>query len=101
MGPSQPTARLQAPRVQSLLLSERDLYSQSPHVSRTPTPNLDFVGMQQEIDRVHESAASASRETLRQIFPPLDPEIMDLVLEANGGDLGKSIEALLEMSSGT
>jgi Rab5 GDP/GTP exchange factor len=102
MGPSQPVApRAQVPRVQSLVQTERDAHAHSPHVSRTPTPNLDIVGMQAEIDRVHENAASASRETLRQIFPAMDQEIMDLVLEANGGDLGKSIEALLEMSSGT
>lgn len=77
------------------------LRTPSPHgVSRTPTPNLDIAGMQHEIDRVHENAAAASRDTLRQIFPDMDPEIMALVLDANDGDLGKSIEALLEMSSG-
>ena len=97
MGPSQSAARLQPPRVQSLVQAERE----SPHVSRTPTPNLDFAGMQAEIDRVHENAKTAARETLRQIFPTMDMEIMELVLEATGGDLGKSIESLLEMSSGT
>ncbi|KAI0091528.1 hypothetical protein BDY19DRAFT_983844 [Irpex rosettiformis] len=70
-------------------------------VSRTPTPRLDIVGMQQEIDRVHENAAAAARETLGQIFPSMDREIVDLVLEANGGDVGKSVEALLEMSGGS
>ena len=55
--------------------------------------------MQAEIDRVHEHAANAARETLRQIFPTMDVEIVQLVLEANSGDLGKSIESLLEMSS--
>lgn len=102
MGPSQPAARLQPPRVQSLVQSERELHAPSPHgVSRTPTPNLDFAGMQNEIDRVHENAAHAAKETLKQIFPAMDTEIMELVLEANGGDLGRSIESLLEMSSGT
>ena len=56
--------------------------------------------MQQEIDRVHENAAAAARETLRQIFPGMDREIVDLVLEANEGDVGRSVEALLEMSGG-
>ncbi|KAI1790304.1 hypothetical protein LXA43DRAFT_1017387 [Ganoderma leucocontextum] len=70
------------------------------HVSRTPTPNLDLAGMQEEIDRAHEKAAVAAKETLRQIFPGTDVEIVEWVLEANEGDLGKSIEALLEMSSG-
>ncbi|KZT07314.1 uncharacterized protein LAESUDRAFT_651751 [Laetiporus sulphureus 93-53] len=79
----------------------QDLRPQSAHVSRTPTPSLDLVGLQDEIDRAHERAAVAARETLKQIFPTTDPEIMEWVLEANEGDLGKSIEALLEMNSGT
>ncbi|KAG5654186.1 hypothetical protein H0H81_006568 [Sphagnurus paluster] len=69
-------------------------------VSRTPTPSLDLVGVQREIDAAHENAATAARETLVQIFPGVDTEVVEWVLEANGGDLGKSIEALLEMSSG-
>lgn len=70
-------------------------------MSRTPTPSLDLVGVQAQIDAAHEQAATASRETLVQIFPTVDGEIIGWVLEANAGDLGKSIEALLEMSSGT
>lgn len=100
IGPSQPPPRHASPqgRVQQLAQAER---GPTPHVSRTPTPNLDIAGMQAEIDRVHENATNAARATLTQIFPGMDVEIMDLVLEANGGDLGRSIEALLEMSSGT
>ncbi|KAH8103956.1 hypothetical protein BXZ70DRAFT_1005506 [Cristinia sonorae] len=126
IGPSQQApsnARLQphgqghTPRLSSLMLSDRDIAhlqhsasvsqslsapsTQSPHVSRTPTPNLDLAGLQAEIDRAHENAASAAKETLRQIFPTMDVEIVEWVLEANEGDLGKSIEALLEMSSGS
>ncbi|KAI0339587.1 hypothetical protein BDW22DRAFT_1361143 [Trametopsis cervina] len=103
IGPSQPVAR-----VQNLLHAERGqllhppLRTPSPggDLSRAATPQLDIAGMQHEIDRVHENATAASRETLKQIFPDMDAEIMDLVLQANDGDLGKSIEALLEMSSG-
>jgi hypothetical protein len=68
-------------------------------VSRTPTPKLDIAGMQAEIDAAHEQAALAARETLLQIFPGVDREVIEWVLEANQGDLGKSIEGLLEMSS--
>ena len=57
--------------------------------------------MQAEIDRAHERQADAAIGTLAQIFPGMDGEILGWVLEANQGDLGKSIEALLEMSSGT
>jgi hypothetical protein len=31
----------------------------------------------------------------------MDPEVRDWVLEANGGDLGKSIEGLLDMAGGS
>lgn len=70
-------------------------------ISRVPTPSLDFAGVQAEIDTTHERAARAAKETLRQIFPGVDDDVVDWVLEAKGGDLGKSIEALLEISSGT
>ncbi|XP_006461916.1 hypothetical protein AGABI2DRAFT_178887 [Agaricus bisporus var. bisporus H97] len=91
MAPS-PSAPPLPPRIQSLA---------DPGISRTPTPNLDFTGVQAEIDHAHEQAATAARDTLRQIFPAVDKDVVDWVLEAKEGDLGKSIEALLEMSSGT
>ncbi|KAH9940720.1 uncharacterized protein BXZ73DRAFT_88467 [Epithele typhae] len=99
IGPSVPARpqHLQDPRVAALAGQDPG----SNHVSRTPTPNLDIAGLQDEIDRAHEKAAVAARETLRQIFPSTDIEVVDWVLEANEGDLGKSIEALLEMSSGS
>ncbi|VDB90681.1 unnamed protein product [Peniophora sp. CBMAI 1063] len=73
--------------------------------SRSSTPanaesELDIAGMQAEIDRAHERAADAAKGTLAQIFPGVDSEILGWVLEANEGDLGKSIEALLEMNGG-
>jgi len=71
------------------------------HISRTPTPSLDLTAVQAEIDRAHAHASAASRGTLTQIFPSVDAEVREWVLEANGGDLGKSIEALLEMSGGS
>ena len=83
------------PRVQSLVGSD------GSHISRTPTPALDFAGVQAQIDSAHEQAATAARETLIQIFPAVDVEVINLVLEANGGDLGKSIEGLLDMSGGS
>ncbi|KAG8221038.1 hypothetical protein J3R82DRAFT_2548 [Butyriboletus roseoflavus] len=75
--------------------------SQAQHISRTPTPSLDLSAVQAEIDKAHAHASAASRSTLAQIFPGMDAEVRDWVLEANGGDLGQSIEALLEMSGGS
>ncbi|KAF8643325.1 hypothetical protein AX14_009571 [Amanita brunnescens Koide BX004] len=93
------------PRVQSLAasgggLGPGDGAGDALHISRTPTPSLDFSGVQAEIDVAHANAAAAARETLMQIFPGTDVEVIELVLEANGGDLGKSIEGLLEMNNG-
>ena len=69
-------------------------------VSRTPTPALDLAGVQAEIDRAHAQAADASLGTLLQIFPGVEREVAEWVLEAEGGDLGRSIEKLLEIGSG-
>ncbi|KAF9006165.1 hypothetical protein BDQ17DRAFT_1389729 [Cyathus striatus] len=101
MGPTQPfnpqQQTLLPPRVQTLAGS----VGEGAHISRTPTPNLDLAGVQAQIDAATEQAAAASKATLVQIFPTVDGEIIEWVLEANEGDLGKSIEALLEMSSGS
>lgn len=79
------------PRVQSLAAHDET------HISRTPTPALDLAGVQAQIDLAHEQVSSAAKATLRQIFPAVDVEVIDWVLEANEGDLGKSIEQLLEI----
>ncbi|KAF7430928.1 hypothetical protein PC9H_006643 [Pleurotus ostreatus] len=101
LGPSQ---AILPPRVQSLAQQEFGTSlgpnSEGAHLSRTPTPALDLSAVQEQIDNAHEQAAAASKSTLVQIFPTVDTEVVQWVLEANDGDLGKSIEALLEMSSG-
>jgi len=66
----------------------------------TPTAGLDIQGLQAEIDAAHLRAADAARGTLIQIFPAVDREVIEWVLEANEGDLGRSIEALLEIGGG-
>ncbi|KAK7025183.1 vacuolar protein sorting-associated protein 9a [Favolaschia claudopus] len=87
-----PGVALTPPRLQSLGVGTG--------VSRTPTPNLDLAGIQAQIDSAHNHAAQAAQETLLQIFPGVEPEIVQWVLDASEGDLGKSIETVLEMSSG-
>jgi Rab5 GDP/GTP exchange factor len=95
MGPSQP-----------LLPSRVNYLSQeSPggSISRTPTPSLDLAAVQAQIDASNasrEEEMAEARTQLLQIFPGTDREVVDWVLEANGGDLGKSIESLLDMNSG-
>ncbi|KAG6336024.1 hypothetical protein ID866_3059 [Astraeus odoratus] len=100
LGPSQ-SAQATWPRPLNSLPQHLQPPHQAQHISRTPTPSLDLSAVQAEIDRAHAHASAASRATLAQIFPAMDAEVRDWVLEANGGDLGKSIEALLEMSAST
>ncbi|KAI9459017.1 hypothetical protein F5148DRAFT_1287233 [Russula earlei] len=66
----------------------------------TPTAGLDIPGLQAEIDAAHSRAVEAARGVLIQIFPAIDREVIEWVLEANEGDLGQSIEALLEIGGG-
>jgi hypothetical protein len=88
-----------APRVQSLIQSE------GPSRTASPAPRFDvqgdIPGLQAQIDRAHEQATAAAKATLRQIFPTTDVEVVEWVLEANQNDLGRSIEALLEISGGS
>jgi len=53
------------------------------------------------VDEAVEAQQTAALETLLQIFPDVDREVAEAVLDSNGGDLGRSIETLLEMGSGT
>ncbi|KAJ4465744.1 hypothetical protein C8R41DRAFT_857809 [Lentinula lateritia] len=107
MGPSQqvqPPARVQSLHPYYDQPGSPNLNLGSPlNYSRASTPgngDLDIAGMQAEIDTAHSQATEASRNTLFQIFPGVDREVIEWVLEANEGDLGKSIEQLLEMSEG-
>ncbi|KAH7098250.1 hypothetical protein BKA62DRAFT_622949 [Auriculariales sp. MPI-PUGE-AT-0066] len=72
-------------------------------IARTTTPALDFGVLSHEIERIdaaHRAARDAAADTLLQIFPTAEREVAEMILEANDGDLGKSIEALLEMTGG-
>lgn len=61
-------------------------------------PSMDFTAMQLEIDRAHDAANEAAKETLKRIFPDVEDSVADLILEANNGDVGQAIDQLLEMS---
>jgi len=111
--PSQPTARLPAshalvddtPTHRPTATGQTQTLAVAQHnypTSRTgtPTAGLDIPGLQAEIDAAHSRAADAARGTLIQIFPAVDQEVIEWVLEANEGDLGRSIEALLEIGGG-
>ncbi|KAF9785063.1 hypothetical protein BJ322DRAFT_1005805 [Thelephora terrestris] len=67
-----------------------------PQSSSTP----DIQILQAEIDRAHRQQSEASKGTLRQIFPEVDEEVLEWVLEGSEGQLERSIEMLLEITSG-
>ncbi|KAG8853698.1 hypothetical protein FRB91_004498, partial [Serendipita sp. 411] len=69
--------------------------------SRTPSPEVAPHNIAEQIGAIEDAHRQAARETVAQIFPSVEGEVVDMVLEANGGDLGRTIDAILEMMSGT
>jgi hypothetical protein len=61
--------------------------------SDVPLP--EFTQSQENIDA--EALNRANVQTLHQMFPALDEEVVEAVLESCGGDLGIAIDRLLEM----
>ena len=85
------------------LVQAQESYLQSQQAqaqaqAQTDTPDIQFL--QEEIDRAHQKRSEASKGTLRQIFPGVDEEVLEWVFEGSGGQLERSIETLLEMTSG-
>ena len=62
------------------------------------TPDIQFF--QANINRTHQQQSEASKGTLRQIFLGVDEEVLKWVLEGSEGQLERSIEMLLEITSG-
>ncbi|CCA77889.1 related to VPS9 (involved in vacuole trafficking) [Serendipita indica DSM 11827] len=65
----------------------------------TPSPEDQNRNLAAEIGAIEDAHRQAAHETIVQIFPTAEPEVIDMVLEANGGDLGRTIDAILEMMS--
>lgn len=66
--------------------------------SRSPSPNFPARDLQAEIGAIEDAHRQAARDTVAQIFPHVEGEVIDMVLDANGGDLGRTIDALLEIA---
>jgi Rab5 GDP/GTP exchange factor len=67
--------------------------------SRSPSPQMRGRNLEAEIGAIEDAHRQAARDTVVQIFPSVEGEVIDMVLEANGGDLGRTIDALLEISA--
>jgi len=75
----------------------------SRHPSRTPTPQLDLPTLSTSIasiDAATTQRSTANMDTLIQIFPNADRELVEMVLEGCEGDVGVALERLLEMMGG-
>jgi len=79
------------------LVQAQESYLRSQQ-DRGDAPDMQFL--QAEIERAHQKQNEASKGTLRQIFPGVDEEVLEWVLEGSEGQLERSIEMLLEITSG-
>lgn len=80
--------------------SSRAQAQHSQHPSRTPTPHLDIPTLSNSIASIDAATAqrsNANMDTLMQIFPAAERDVVEMVLEACGGDVGVALERLLEM----
>ncbi|CAG8763782.1 7282_t:CDS:1, partial [Acaulospora colombiana] len=67
--------------------------------SQSPSPQMQGRNLEAEIGAIEDAHRQAAKDTVVQIFPTVESEVIDMVLEANGGDLGRTIDALLEISA--
>ena len=65
-----------------------------PEFSFSPAQIQETVEASQD---QYEYTRRANIQTLKQMFPSLDAEILEAVLESCGEDLGVAIDRLLEM----
>ena len=82
------------------LVQAQESYLQSRQQGQVGEDTPDIQILQAEIDRAHHQQSEASKGTLRQIFPGVDEEVLEWVLEGSDGQLERSIEMLLEITSG-
>lgn len=82
------------------LVQAQESYLQSRQQGQSEGDTPDIQLLQAEIDRTHHQQSEASKGTLRQIFPGVDEEVLEWVLEGSEGQLERSIEMLLEITSG-
>ncbi|CAG8671041.1 6406_t:CDS:10 [Funneliformis caledonium] len=69
--------------------------------SRSSRASNDFSDVQAEVARVSEAEFQASLAELISMFPNMDPEVCEIVLQTNEWRMTSSIEKLLEISDPT
>ena len=67
----------------------------------SPGRGAEERGLMEVVSAIDQAHRESARGTVKQIFPQVEDEVVDMVLEANGGDLGRTIEAMLEIAGGS
>ncbi|THV02504.1 hypothetical protein K435DRAFT_963018 [Dendrothele bispora CBS 962.96] len=87
--------------------SQQPLTSSSQYsylTSSSAEAEFEAAAAQSEFERATmertERETREKTDTLRQMFPSMDAEVVGWVLEANDGDVGRCVEVLLEMGGG-
>jgi hypothetical protein len=58
-------------------------------------------GILEEVGAIEQAHRETARATVKQMFPQVEDEVIDMVLEANEGDLGRTIEAMIDIAGGS
>ena len=66
-----------------------------------PATSTEERGIMEEVGAIDQAHQESARAVVKQIFPHAEDEVVDMVLEANEGDLGRTIEAMLEIAGGS
>ncbi|CAG8623783.1 10877_t:CDS:10 [Acaulospora morrowiae] len=72
--------------------------SRSSRTSHTSRESTDFSDLQEEVARASEVELQTSLATLRSMFPNMDPDICEDVLQSNEWRMNQAVDQLLELS---
>ena len=55
----------------------------------------------EEVGAIEQAHRESGRATVKQMFPQVEDDVIDMVIEANEGDLGRTIEAMIDIAGGS
>ena len=65
------------------------------------THNTEERVIMEEVGAIEQAHRESGRATVKQMFPQVEDDVIDMVLEANEGDLGRTIEAMSDIAGGS
>ena len=63
--------------------------------------NAEERGIMEEVGAIDQAHRESARTTVKQMFPQVEDDVIDMILEANDGDLGRTIEAMIDIADGS